>query len=134
MTKRPGIYREKATDMLSALFLLLAVLLAGGYGPLTAQVPLVADSSKPSPTRLGTGNHRSAPGISKQQHLLSEVKDAKTSIWDDGKPKHYLAAQGLELPQLSGGDEHAHKATLPNVVVSASPYSARAPPVFPDPV
>ncbi len=130
MTRRPGIYRQKATDMLSAFFLLLAVLLAGGYGPLTAQAPLVADASKPSPTRLGTGSHRSAPGISKQQHLLSEVKDAKASAWDDGKPKHYLAAQGVEVPQPSGGDEHAHKATFSKVAVSASPYDARAPPVF----
>lgn len=115
--------------MLSALFLLLAVLLAGGYGPQTVQAGSAPATSQ-SPTDLGAGGHRSVPFISKQQLLASETRDSKAAPWDDGKPKAFLVVKGLELATPSAGIDLAHQPAIFVAVVSASPFDARAPPAI----
>jgi hypothetical protein len=116
----------KTTDMLSAFFLLLVVMLAGGYGPSTASAH--AQTSQSSPTDLGAGGHRSVPFVSKQQMLAGEARDLKAAPLDDGKPKAFLAAKGLELEAVSAGAVQAQQAPAFNASVTASPYEARAPP------
>lgn len=113
-------------DALSALFLLLAILLAGGYGPQTVQA---ASAPLQSPTDLGTGGHRSAPFISKQQLLASETRDTKVAPWDDGKPKTFLASARFELPAPLAGTGHAPQVAATSASPPASPFDARAPPV-----
>jgi hypothetical protein len=117
----------KTTDMLSAFFLLLAVILAGSYGPLTAQ-PAPAQTSQSSPTDLGAGGHRSVPFVSKQQMLAGEARDLKAAPLDDGKPKAFLAAKGLEFAAVAAGAVQAPQAPTFVASIAASPYEARAPP------
>lgn len=128
MVMWPSTYGKKAADMLSALFLLLALLLAGGYGPLTAQMPSIPLAGTTSSTDSGTGGHRSAPAISKQQLLVVEARDSKAAPWDDGRPKHSLVAKGIELPLAADGVSHAQQLAHFIVVHAASPFDARAPP------
>lgn len=120
-------YKGRAVDTLSALFLLLAVLLAGGYGPQTVQASAPATSQ--SPSDLGTGGHRSVPFISKQQLLASETRDAKVAPWDDGKPKTFLATKGLDLAAPFNGVGNTPQPAAFFASIAASPYEARAPPV-----
>lgn len=121
---RLDAYRGRVADTLSALFLLLAVLLAGGYGPQAVQA-----APAQSPTDLGTGGHRSAPFISKQQLLVSETRDTKVAPWDDGKPKTFLASALFELPAPSARGSHAPRIAATFASPPASPFDARAPPV-----
>ncbi len=116
--------------MASALFLLLAVLLAGGFGPLTAQVQTAPLGGTASSTDSGTGGHRSAPTISKQQLLVVEARDSKSAPWDDGRPKHSLVAKGLELPLPAHGVSHVQQSGQLTNVNAASPFDARAPPIY----
>lgn len=95
--RRLTTYREKAADTLSALMLFLAVVLAGGYGPLVAQAPSVAVPAQASPADAGTGSHRSSPVIAKQQLVVTEARDSGVAGMDDGKPKPFLASQSLDL-------------------------------------
>jgi hypothetical protein len=113
--------------MLSALFLLLAVMLAGGYGPLTAQATPVPAASQ-SPTDAGNGGHRSAPVITKQQLLAGETRDAKAAPWDDGKPKALLLSGGLELPAPTAAARQAAQAFAFAASIAASNFDARGPP------
>ena len=124
---RLNAYWGRTTDLLSAFFLLLALLLAGGYGPLTAQVTAVPPASQ-SPTDAGTGGHRSAPAITKQQLLAGETRDIKTAPWDDGKPKAFLPSGGLELQAPAAGANQAPMAAAFVAPTAGSPYDARAPP------
>jgi hypothetical protein len=124
---RPNAYLGRTADTLSALFLLLAVMLAGGYGPLTAQVA-PAPASLSLPTDIGAGGHRSVPFISKQQLLASEAEDDKASPHGDGKPKAFLPSQGLELGAFPVTAHHASQAFSCVAAIAASPYEARAPP------
>lgn len=117
----------KTTDMLSAFLLLLAVMLAGGYGPLAAQ-PAPALSLQSSPTDLGAGGHRSVPFVSKQQMLAGEARDLKAAPLDDGRPKAFLAAKGPEFAAVAAGAVQAPQGPIYVASVAASPYQARAPP------
>ena len=117
----------KTTDMLSAFFVLLAVMLAGGYGPSTAPAGPTPATSQSSPADAGTGGHRSVPFISKQQLLASEAEEDKTTAWGDS-PKALLPAQGFELANFPAGDDYAPQATVRFASLAASPYQARAPP------
>lgn len=122
---RLNAYKGKATDMLSAFLLLLAVLLAGGTGPLQAPVgPAPPQSSADA----GTGSHRSAPVVSKQQLLASEARDLKAAPWDDGKPKAFLRARGLDLAAPLAGPGAAPQDGSLLASASASGFDARAPP------
>ena len=124
---RQGTYRERATDLLSALFLLLAMALTGGSGPLAAQTAPVSPLQSSS-TDAGTGGHRSAPVIAKQQLLVSETRDAKAPQWGDGKPEPLLASEGTELPPPSGSMPVVSRSVAAVTTVAASPFDARAPP------
>ena len=126
---RLDTYWGRTTDLLSAFFLLLALLLAGGYGPLTAQVTAVPPASQ-SPTDAGTGGHRSAPVITKQQLLAGETRDIKTAPWDDGKPKAFLPSGDPELQAPAAGANHAPLAAAFVASTAAPPYEARAPPAI----
>ena len=117
----------RTTDLLSAFFVLLAVMLAGGYGPSTALSGSAPATSQSSPTDAGAGGHRSVPFISKQQLLASEAEDDKGTSWGDS-PKALAPAQGLELAAFSAGDHYAPQATVRFASLAASPYQARAPP------
>jgi hypothetical protein len=125
---RLNTYLGRTTDMLSAFFLLLAVMLAGGYGPLTAQVAPAETGSQSSPTDLGAGGHRSVPFVSKQQMLAGEARDLKAATLDDGKPKAFVTAKSLELISVAAGAAQAPQTTDSGASVAASPYEARAPP------
>lgn len=118
----------KTTDMLSAFFLLLAVMLAGGYGPSPASVGPAPATSQSSPTDAGAGGHRSVPFISKQQLLASEAEDDKATSWGDGKAKVFLPSRGFELVVRLVVTDHAPQTAMPVVAIAASPYQARAPP------
>ena len=122
---RPSPYSGKMIDMLSALFLSLAVLLAGGYGPLTAQTAPVTSESVAD---LGTGGHRSAPVIAKQQFVVAETRDATLAPWDDGKPKVFLSPKGFDfaVPAASFIQPAQTFAFLPSF--AGSGFNARAPP------
>jgi hypothetical protein len=125
-----GTYRKKTSDIFSALLVLFAMLLAGGQGPLAGQAPVLSIGAQSTPVDAGTGGHRSAPAIAKQQIFVSESRDIAASGWDDGHPKTFLAALGFDLaPHVSGAT-----ATLPGAAVTllaaASPFDARAPPAF----
>jgi hypothetical protein len=121
-------YKGRVADILSALFLLFAILLTGGYAPQTVQSASVPATSQ-SPADLGAGSHRSVPIISKQQFFASETRDAKAAPWDDGKPKTFLPAKAFELADLSAGIDHATRSVAIVASIAASPYDARAPPV-----
>jgi len=109
--------------MLSALFLLLAIML-GGQWPLAPQAAAAPQSS----TDLGSTGHRSKPFVTKQQFLVAEARDAKATPWDDGKGKALPQAAGVELApapanlvcdtQLAGITPRA----------ASSGFQARAPP------
>lgn len=123
---RLNSYLGKTTDMLSAFFLLVAVMLAGGYAP-TAQVASPA-SSQSSPTDAGSGSHRPVPFISKQQLLAGEARDLKAASWDDGKPKAFLPAQGFDFANIAAGADQARPAAVFVAATDASPFDARGPP------
>ena len=127
---RLNAYIGRTADTLSALFLLLAVMLAGGYGPLTAQVASAQAASPSSPTDIGAGGHRSVPFISKQQLLASEVEDDKAAPHGDGKPKAFLPSQDLELGAFPVTSRRASQAFSSVAAIAASPYEARAPPAI----
>ncbi|MEP9388223.1 hypothetical protein [Mesorhizobium sp. KR9-304] len=126
---RLNAFWGRTTDTLSALLLLLAVILAGGYGPLTAQATAVPVASQ-SPTDAGTGGHRSTPVIAKQQLLASEIRDKKAAPWDDGKPKAFLPSGVLELPAPTKAAGSAAQAFASAPSTAASDFDARAPPAI----
>jgi hypothetical protein len=126
--KRLNAHLGRTTDMLSAFFVLLAVMLAGGYGPATAQVGPAPATSQSSPTDLGSGSHRPVPFVSKQQLLAGEARDLKATSWDDGKPKAFLTAQGLDLANIATGTDYARPTAASVASIAAAPYEARAPP------
>lgn len=119
----------KTTDMLSAFFVLLAVMLAGGYGPSAAQPVPAAQTSQSSPTDAGAGGHRSVPFVSKQQILASEAEDDKATSWGDGKAKAFLPVQDFELAAFPSGADNEPQAAVRLASAATSSYEARAPPV-----
>jgi len=127
---RLNAYPGRTADTLSALFLLLAVMLAGGYGPLTAQVASAPAALPSSPIDIGAGGHRSVPFLAKQQMLAGEARDLKAAPLDDGKPKAFLLAKCLELTAVAGAAGRAPQAAAFVVAIAASPYEARAPPAI----
>ncbi|HEY6631114.1 MAG TPA: hypothetical protein VIZ90_06665 [Rhizobiaceae bacterium] len=124
---RLNAYIGKTTDMVSAFFLLLAVILAGGYAPSTAQ-SAAAQTSQTAPTDLGAGGHRSVPFISKQHLLASEAEDDKATSFGDGKAKAFVPARGFELAASPAAVDDEPQAAPRLASVAASPYEARAPP------
>ncbi len=125
--KRSDTYRKGAADALSAFFLFVAMLLAGGYGPLASSTPAAPQSARTAPTDAGAGSQRSVPVLSKQQTYLSESEDATSSSSDEGKAKA-LAVVGFQLPtpSVERTDDKSLVATPPPL--SAASFSARAPP------
>ncbi|MBL8578913.1 MAG: hypothetical protein JNK47_16950 [Mesorhizobium sp.] len=125
--KRPGTYRKGAADALSAFFLFVAMLLAGGYGPLASSAPAAPQTARTAPTDAGTGSQRSVPALSKQQTYLSESEDSTPSSSDDGKAKA-LTVVGFQLPtpSVERTDGQSVVAVLPPL--RAASFSARAPP------
>ena len=124
---RLNAYLRRTTDTLSAFFLLLAVMLAGGYGPLTAQGTPVPAASQ-SPTDAGTGGHRSAPVTAKQQLLAVEARDAKATPRDDSKPKAFLPSNGFDPAAPNAGVGYAVQIVAFAPPIVASGFDARAPP------
>lgn len=114
--------------MLSAFFLLLAVMLAGGSGPSTAQVGQASAPSQSSPIDVGNGGRRPVPVVSKQQLYVGEASESNSSSGDDGKSKVFLPAKGLELQAVAAGLDHAPQAVVLAASFAASPFDARAPP------
>ena len=127
---RLNAYLGRTADTLTALFLLLAVMLAGGYGPLTAQVASAPAASPSSPTDIGAGGHRPVPFLAKQQMLAGEARDLKAAPWDDGKPKAFLPSGDPELQAPAAGANHAPLAAAFVASTAAPPYEARAPPAI----
>ncbi|MEQ1944533.1 hypothetical protein ABMA32_19120 [Mesorhizobium sp. VNQ89] len=125
--KRPDTYRKGAADALSAFFLFVAMLLAGGYGPLASSAPAAPQTVRTAPVDAGTGGQRSVPVLSKQQTYLSESEDATSSSSDEGKAKAIVVA-GFELPASSV--EIAHDQPVVSLLppLRAASFSARAPP------
>lgn len=113
--------------MLSAFFLLLAVMLAGGYAPPTAQAASLALPHS-APTDVGSRNHRPVPFLSKQQMLAGEARDLKAASWDDGKPKAFMPVQGFDFADIAAAADQAPPVAAPAASIAASPYEARAPP------
>lgn len=124
--KRLTAYRERAADTLSALMLFLAVVLAGGYGPLVAQAPVVATQA--APVDAGTGNHRSSPVLAKQQLVVTESRDSAAAGIDDGKPKPFLAARGIDLSPHFVRATGTISVAAAIIGQAASHFDARAPP------
>lgn len=122
---RLNAYLGRSTDALSAFLLLLAVMLAGGYAPSAAQGTGVPP---PSPTDAGTGSHRSAPFISKQQQLASEARDDTASSGQDGKSKAFLPPKGFDFAALTADLGPALQILAVAPAIAASPFDARAPP------
>lgn len=125
---RLGTYRTKASDAFSALLVLFAVLLAGGYAPLAAQAPLLSTGTPAAPADAGTGSHRSAPAIAKQQIFVSETRDIASAGWDDGHPKTFLASHGFDLAPHASGVTATRPGAAITLVAAASSFDARAPP------
>ncbi|MBX3582661.1 MAG: hypothetical protein KF810_12255 [Rhizobiaceae bacterium] len=111
--------------MLSALFLLFAMLLAGSYGTLPSQSASVAFQT--SPERAGQGR-RSAPILSSQQFVVSEARDISVSSSDDGKAKTVLASAEASLPLPQTSSKPDTPAASGCFWASASAFDARAPP------
>ncbi len=124
---RQAPYGRRATDFVSALFLLLAFALTGGNPLLSGQsVPASPLQSSAS----GTAGHRSAPVVAKQQLFVIEARAAKASSWDDGNANPLLAADGFEL-SAPVGDPLPHSAGLASVsAFAAASFQARAPPAL----
>ena len=122
---RPTSYSGRLTDTLSAFFLGLAMLLAGGYGPLTAQAAPVASESA---SDLGSRGHRSSPVIAKQQFVVTETRDVKSAPWDDGKPKAFLPPKGLDFAVPAVGVTHPAQSFTFIPSRAPSGFNARAPP------
>lgn len=120
--------RAKATDILSALMLVVAALLAGGYGLLTAQNQPVPSIQQSSLGDAGTGGHRSAPAVLKQHLVTVEARDAKMASWDDGKPKAFLASTNADLSAIAFGESRSPHGESALVGPSAAFFDARAPP------
>jgi hypothetical protein len=120
---RLNAYLGRTTDMLSAFFLLLAVMLAG-QGPLAAQ----ADAASQSSTDLDNRGHRSTPIIIKQQFLVAETRDAKAMPWDGGEPKAFLQSTNFGPANVSAGrlDDTELAGFIPRA--TSSGFQARAPP------
>jgi len=126
---RLNAHLGRTTDMLSAFFLLLAVMLAGGYGPPAQQITSAPATSQSAPTDLGAGGRRHIPFVSKQQMLAGEARDLKAASWDGGKPKAFVPAKGFELADIAAGADQARPAAVSTASIAASPFDARAPPV-----
>lgn len=124
---RQATYRERATDWLSALFLLLAMALAGGHGPLSAPAQAQPANAQ-SGTAAGDVGRRSVPVISKQQLFASESEDDKAAAWHDGTPKAALPGREFELAAVPAGIVRAEQAAEFLVSAAASPFEARGPP------
>lgn len=123
---RLNAYRARATDILSALLLLLAVMLAGGHGPLTVQAAAVASAQ----SATDAGRHRSAPAVTEQQLLASEAEGDEAATWGDGNPKVFPPSGGLDLPVPTADADHTAQTFVPVSSVTASPFDARAPPAI----
>jgi len=119
----------KTTDMLSAAFLLLALIVAGGYGqpPALAGTQGEAQSALPA---ANTGGHRSAPVISDPQLFVSEAKDAPSATWDDGKAKSFLAPHAIAFAPFVAARGLAARSAAQVAAIAASDFDARAPPAI----
>lgn len=115
--------------MLSALFLLLAVLLAGSYGPLTAQTTVTSAASSKSSTDAGAAGQRTVPVVPKLQFLAADARIVKATFWDDGKSKAALAPKGFEFSAPMSGLSSNSQIVALVPPVGASGFDARAPPV-----
>lgn len=125
--KRLGIYGTRASDALSALLVLFAVMLAGGYGPLAGQVSALP-SAESGTSGAGTGSQRSAPAITKQQIFVSETRDVSSAGWDDGHPKTFVASRSFDLEQNTAGVTVSFPGAVVTLAFAASPFDARGPP------
>ena len=125
---RIDAYLGKTTDVLSALFLLLLLMLSGGLGPSVPHGTAVAASTTRAPVDAEPAGHRSTPLVSEQQQLVSEAGDDLPSFGKGGKTKTLLpsAGWGLHRP-LSGPGAARHLVAVADGVLS-SPFDARGPP------
>ncbi len=126
--KRPGTYREGALDVLSGLMLFLALVLAGGYGPLSAQAPAFPEARHAAPSGAATGGQRTAPVLAKQQFAVAESRDVDGSGWGGDDPKALPASLALDLSPRFAHATGATRATFAPPVSPASSFDARAPP------
>ena len=125
---RIDAYLGKTTDVLSALFLLLVLVLSGGIGPSLPQGAAVAASTTRAPVDAEPAGHRSTPLISKQQQLVSDAGDDLPSMGKGGKTKTLLPAGGWDLHRpLSGPGAAGYLVAVADSVLS-SPFDARGPP------
>jgi len=122
---RLNAYLGRTADALSAFVLLLAVMLAGGSGPLTA--PAVPATSQPQ-SDTGIGGGRSVPIVSKQQLLVSEARDEATPSGDDVKA--FLPPNALALAAPVAGPDPAPRLLAALPAIAASDFDARAPPAI----
>jgi len=126
---RLNAFMGRTTDMLSAAFLLLALVVAGGYGQPAAQADARAAAQSAAPV-ANTGGHRSVPVISDPQLFASEAKDAPSASWDDGKAKSFLAPHAIAFAPFVAARGLTPRSAAQVVAIAASDFDARAPPAI----
>lgn len=126
---RLNAFMGKTTDMLSAAFLLLALLVAGAHGqpPAQSEVQAAAQSAAPA---ANNGGHRSVPAISNPALFASDAKDAPSATWDDGKAKSFLVPDAIEFAAFVAAVGQAAQSAAQVVSIAASDFDARAPPAI----
>ena len=119
----------KTTDMLSAAFLLLALLVAGGHGQPPAQSEALAAAQPAAPAaRPGpTARRQSSPTL---KLFVSEAKDAPAATWDDGKAKAFLVPDAIEFAAFVVAVGHSAQSAAQVTAIAASDFDARAPPAI----
>jgi len=126
---RLNAFMGRTTDMLSAAFLLLALIVAGGHGqpPAFSDAKAAAQSAGPA---ANTGGHRSAPVISDPQLFASEAKDAPSATWDEGKAQSFLVPHAIAFAPFVAARGLAARSTAQVAAIAATDFDARAPPAI----
>jgi hypothetical protein len=119
----------KTTDVLSAAFLLLALLVAGGHGqpPALSATQAAAQTGVPA---ANNGGHRSVPVITNPELFAAEAKDAPSAKWDDGKSKSFFVPATLEFAAFVAAVGHSAPCAAQVAAIAASDFDARAPPAI----
>lgn len=127
--QRARTYRTSATDFLSAFFLCVAALLAGGYGPFSDEIRPTASTSVPGSRGADSADPQSSPTPPRRSFIVAEWRITKAALAQgDGSSKAALAPAVPSLPDIAPSATHealARRAPLP---ASLHDYGARAPP------
>ncbi|MGO4831881.1 hypothetical protein AB4144_06220, partial [Rhizobiaceae sp. 2RAB30] len=127
--QRARTNRTRATDFLSAFFLCVAAMLAGGYGPFSDEVRPTASTSAPGSRGADSADPQSSPTTPRRPFIAAEWRITKAALAQgEGSSKAALAPAVPSLPDAAPSTAHealARRALLP---ASFHDYGARAPP------